>query len=138
MPYKCPHCEEKIESCTYNISGYEYGNYDIASQNYDYQDSCHEGDTTYECPECGQEIEDPDDLEEFEEEEEEEDKTEDYAPIRTPQEKETLLCKDNNTQYRNITRCKKCGQGYEFQNDEKVAECSVCGIEIKRLKHKQS
>lgn len=135
MPYKCPHCEEEIEHLNYSTNGYEYGSYHIDSQDYDCDGSEHDGGTTFNCPECDEEINHPDDLEEVEEETEEEDKTEDYAPIRTPQEKETLLCKDSDTQHRNIVRCKKCGQGYEFQDNEKIAECSVCATEIKKLKH---
>lgn len=65
MPtYICPHCEEHINYVQYRTDGYEYGTYDPNAGNYEYDDSSFEGDTTYECPECNEEIRDPDSLEE--------------------------------------------------------------------------
>ena len=61
--YTCPHCEEHINHVEYRTDGYEYGTYYIENEEWEHVDSCHEGETTFECPECGREIDNVSSLE---------------------------------------------------------------------------
>lgn len=64
MPmYICPECHEHINYIRFNTNGYEYGDYNPDTGDYDYQDSSFDGETTYYCPECDEEISNPDNLE---------------------------------------------------------------------------
>lgn len=138
MYYKCPHCEEKIYCVTYNTNGYEYGNYDPNSQDYDHRDFCHDGVTTYYCPECEEEIMDPDHMEKVEDEDEDKDKPDSIldliAPILVPEKynDHNMILKNCDMDMGGIVRC-RCGFGYEFEEShrskdrEQKAECSNCG-----------
>jgi hypothetical protein len=117
MPmYKCPHCDAHIDHVAYRTDGYEYGNYDPDSGDYDYVDSSHDGDTYYECPQCDEEINDPDSLEVINENEEE-----DTAP---PVNRDTVKGDDVNPDAKRIWQC-SCGSS----NTQRETSCFGCGEE---------
>lgn len=132
MSYKCPNCEAEIESVDYEKSGYEYGSYNPTTGEENCHDTSFDGDCYYKCPECDEEI-DPDDLEEWNEDDEEAECSDEHlAEIREP-DIPNLFTKDDNDHYlKGITVCKHCGQGYEFQDEEKEAECSKCGNSLSK------
>lgn len=132
MSYKCPNCEAEISHLNVEQSGYQYGSYNIETQDSDFSDSefDFDGDYYYKCPECNDEV-DPNDLEECnednEDEEDEENSSKMVIEIKEPNIPNLFTKNDNECWKRDIAVCKKCGQGYEFQDEEKEAECSKCG-----------
>lgn len=136
MSYQCPHCEAEIEYLDVEQSGYQYGSYHIETQDSDWSDSDFEGDYYYKCPECDEEIRDPDDLEEYNEDgdDDEEEDEEELVEIKTPEMLNLFAKDDRNENYlmRDIVACKQCGQGYEFQHEEREAECSKCGNTLRK------
>jgi Zn finger protein HypA/HybF involved in hydrogenase expression len=59
----CPHCEHVIDHLSYRTTGYEYGSCNISGDD-DYNSDGFEndGDTEFDCPDCGERINRPNDL----------------------------------------------------------------------------
>lgn len=130
MSWKCPSCDEIIESLDYEVStsSYEYGTASLSDEKYedssdivtdhDYNDSGDtewSGDAEYKCPECNDEISptsliwinDDDDEEEKEEEEKKEIEEETKHEIIKPS--NYIICDDEPKDTSNSSViCKEC------------------------------
>ena len=143
IKYKCPNieCGKLLEYLEYQTNGYSYGTFYIEGQDHQCDGDEFDGETNYNCPECGEEINDPDQLEKVEIDEddnpinEENTRTQEkrIKPIITEEIYEQTRPWKNNIQIMYV-ECKKCKTKVEIIDDEEFnsyINCTKCKTEIK-------
>ena len=128
MKFTCPHCKAKIRHLNYNQAVTEYGTYALEDECTDMDNSEYNGDMNYACPNCGDDIDSPEDLEEVKEEEKKDD---DIVEIKPPITKNMLVEESPSYRtYENIIRCPKCETVSEFSCEERSLFCRKCDYEL--------
>ena len=148
--FKCPHCLVKVEYLDYSQPSREWGSYslpegddileeDRENGDYDNSDSESDGDTSYDCGECGRSLE----LSEliFVDEEKEQVKKEgkkirkkkiDTTIIITPTSThiETLNPWEEETRLPKYLTCHKCQTEILLTDDDTEINCTKCNTEL--------
>jgi len=129
MEYKCPNCEEPIDYVETRQDCVERGSYNIESGNFETDETTSYDNLEYFCPHCGEEIEDPNDLEKIDEDLEEK-KEEELIKIDI---KNKLITTQINPPSLQVIICKECNEVVDYIWGEKEVQCPNCNL-INKIK----
>ncbi len=135
MPF-CRHCENEIDHLYYRADMVEYGSCNTDGSDWDCDNTENNGDTTYTCPECEEEVdpEGDDILDEDPNGDDEEEETNDPPKDTTKVVKiyKEEMYEDSRCANRvKIMNCKKCAHLFEVDDeDTSDTQCVKCGTKL--------